>query len=165
MHIMERHFSPKPPEVKPSCRELLDPEQTLPRFTIEAYDHLTWPGMVNEREKWRFFPDDEQWPPIGRCDVFFEEDRVHFDGIEIDEAYRGTGMGLAIYIAAIERAHEKGLPFVTQEAGQSEDAKRVWEYLAQKGVARVVTPFEAGEVRNGRQKYYGHYIVDVDTVQ
>lgn len=101
--------------------------------------------------------------PFGRCHVYYEPDRgiAHFDGVFIDEQERGKGIGLAIYLEAIERAHERGLAFVTQSAGQSEDAKHIWEFLAEKGVARVVKPFdEAPFLVKGRKKFYGEYVVD-----
>lgn len=144
-----------------SSREVLDPNETLPKFVIDEYDHMTWPGIPDERIKWRFYPENEEWPPVGRCDLYVEADKIHFDGIEIDESQRGKGMGLAIYIAAIEEAQRRGLPFVTQEAGQSEDAKRIWELLRDEGVARVEEEFvEAPELVNGRKKFYGKYVVD-----
>lgn len=133
----------------PTIREIVDPAHTLPSIKLEPIQVQEWEGLT--REKMTITLGGEA---IGYCDIVLENDsqnnKAHFDGIEIDENTRGRGIGMATYMLAIERAQERGLPFETQDYDQTEYSKNVWEKLAQLGVAEVVTPFRPSKVREGR---------------
>ncbi|HEU0266201.1 MAG TPA: GNAT family N-acetyltransferase [Candidatus Saccharimonadaceae bacterium] len=151
-----------------TVRERIDPDGTLPKLRIDTYrdddDRVTY-GM--RRVRWRLLPETaEGWPPIGHCSVVFEESdhSAHFDGVEIDVDQRGKGIGMALYVAAIDFARAEGYSFVTQRAGQSEDAKHIWEFLAEKGIARVEEEFHKYDrLVAGKKKFYGKYIIDADS--
>lgn len=167
--MTERTLQKEQQPRKLSLRERLDPDNRLPSFSTDIYKTLTWdylPGTMCEQIRYFHTNDDGDAEPFGYCDVYYEGDKniAHFDGVEIDEDERGKGIGLAIYLDAIGRAHAKGYDFVTQDAGQSEDAKRMWEFLAEKAVARMVIPFREGpRLVNGHKKFYGEYVVDCDS--
>lgn len=64
--------------------------------------------------------------------------------------------GMATYKEAIEQSLVEGYSFRTHGMTQSAGAKRVWERLTDKGVARVVEPFVPAE----GDKFAGHYVVE-----
>ena len=142
----------------PTVQEIIDPDHTLPSVELKPVHTQEWEGLI--REKLAIMADGEQ---VGECDIVYEthpSDLIaHFDGIEITEAKRGKGIGMASYILAIERAHERQLPFETQDYELTEHSKKIWEVLALAGVARVINPFKPSAIRSGR--FVGKYQVPV----
>lgn len=141
-----------------SVRELVDPNHTLPSVELKPIRVQKWEGLT--REKMAIVADGTE---VGECDIVTETDLnsqiAHFDGIEIDKDERGRGIGMAAYLLAIELSHSRGLPFETQDYDQTAYSKRIWEALAEKGVAQVVEPFKTSHVREDR--FTGKYRVPV----
>jgi len=139
-----------------SVREILDPQHTLPPVQLRTEATYRWDGLM--REKMAIMLKRTK---IGHCDAITETSpnslKAHFDGIEIDKELRGRGIGLAAYLLAIESAHGRGLPFETQDHEQSFYARKVWEHLADAGVAEVVEPFQPSPIHRGR--FLGKYRV------
>jgi hypothetical protein len=91
---------------------------------------------------------------VGWCDLItdYSEHKMHFDFITLDttERYedrdmdeiprsdRPKGSGLAAYLIAIETAHSRGFPFDSQAGYLTPQSNRIWELLAEKGVATVI---------------------------
>lgn len=96
---------------------------------------------------------------IGKCTVASNNKQKMrwFNGVEVDE--KGKGYGMAAYKTVIEKAMLDGYGFQTHDWSQTEGAKKVWERLANRGVAREVRPF----VEAGNGKYDGHYVIDAAT--
>lgn len=142
-----------------SIREILDPDDTLLQVDLVPWKTTSCFGLL--REKMDIMVGDN---PIGTCDLVtkrppYPGNVVHFDGVEIDEDLRGQGLGLATYIAAIEIAHSRKLPFETQDWDQKPGAVRVWDRLANAGIATVVEPFYPHPHKEGR--FLGKYVVPV----
>lgn len=94
--------------------------------------------------------------PIGKCTVVSDNKaRARwFNGIEVNE--KGKGFGTSAYKTVIEQAMRDGYDFQTHEWSQTAGAKKVWERLAQAGVARVEDEFTP----DGNGKFHGRYVVD-----
>lgn len=149
----------------PDLRELIDPNHTLPPVELRTERKQEWVGSGLVREDERIYLDGEA---VGECTIVTQtspdDSKVHFDGIEVyddnNQNNRGRGIGLVTYLLAIERAHERNLPFETQDATQTGNAKRIWELLAQRGVAQVIEPFHPIPRREDR--FEGKYRVPVE---
>lgn len=124
-----------------SVRELVDPNNTLPSVDLVVVERQAWEGEPLIREKMEIMEEGRQ---VGDCTLVTQNyphsSKVHFDGINIRNVNRGVisqnvgrGLGLASYLKAIEIAHERGLPFETQDYNQTAAAKRIWEVLVAKG--------------------------------
>lgn len=137
-------------------RALLDPDHTLPSIELKTNRVQGYGDLLREDEQ--VYLDGEV---VGDCTIVTQSNpegpKVHFDGIAIYQDQRGRGIGLATYLAAIERAQKRGFPFETQDATQTGNAKRIWELLAQKGVAEVIEPFKP--IRGREDRYEGKYRV------
>jgi GNAT superfamily N-acetyltransferase len=137
-------------------RELFDPNHTLPEVRLDTVFSHDAGFMI--RDKLSIVTEEET---VGNLDLVSEihddERFAHFDGIEIDEDKRGRGIGLATYILAIERSHERGFNFQTQNWELTQYSKKVWEHLAEKAVAQVVEPFTPSPRKEGR--FIGKYVV------
>jgi hypothetical protein len=142
-----------------SPRELLDPNQSLPKVHLDI-THTTDVGYLI-REKFNIIEDEEA---VGHGDLVSEvvgETRfAHFDGIEVEERKRGRGIGLATYLLAIEMSHFGGYDFQTQNYELTEHSKKVWEHLVKNAVAEVVKPFTPSPRFDGR--FVGKYRVPVE---
>ena len=134
-----------------SIRELVDPLQTLPNIELVTRQYIEWDLDKMTRDKMDIMHNGET---VGRCDIVSEmgasEPFAHFDGIEIDEAVRRKGVGLAAYVLAIELSHERGLHFETQNWSIRPGAKNIWELLARRGVAEIIVPFVPSKEYEGR---------------
>lgn len=121
-------------------REAVDPNHTLPDVELRAQQMFEWDYMTREKMAIVFAGSR-----VGKCDIVsvfeVDEPRAHFDGIDIERGVRGRGIGLAAYVLAIEMSHEKGLHFETQNWSIKPGSKRIWDILAEKGVAQVIVPF------------------------
>ena len=144
-----------------TIRETVDPTNTLPSVELKPIRIQEWEGLT--REKLAIVAEGDE---VGQCDIVLETNphsqAAHFDGIEISEKKRGSGIGMAAYLLAIELAHSRGLPFETQDYDQTANSKRIWEVLAEKGVAQVMEPFKPSQVREDR--FVGKFRVPVPEV-
>lgn len=138
-----------------SARDMIDPHHTLPDVDFESHEPTDF-GTFS-RQTISVMQNGRR---VGGCDLIVEfGSKVHFDGIEIDRTARGKGVGLAMYLHAIEKAQSLGLPFETQEITQTKDAKKIWEHLVRVGVAEVVEPFRETRSVDGEPRYEGRYVV------
>lgn len=140
-------------------RELVDPNGTLPPVDFSVYltqEHAGY-GIVREQAL-----ITAGGLTVGECHLVTlsppYDTKMNFDGINLQTEYIGKGFGLGAYVRAIEIAHERGLPFTTQDSTQSKYAKHIWELLAAKGAAVVVEEFQ-DSIFSG--KFEGKYIVPV----
>ncbi len=144
-----------------TVRETVDPSHTLPSVELKPVRIQEWEGLT--RIKMTIVAEGEE---VGECDIVLETSShnqvAHFDGIEINEKERGRGIGMAAYLLAIELSHGRGLPFETQDYDQTASSKRIWEALAEKGVAQVIEPFRPSQVREDR--FIGKFRVPVPEV-
>lgn len=133
--------------------EAIDPTHTLPSVEI-VNDPSTrvGRGSLVPRPSLIIYNGET----IGRCTVVSDNmARARwFNGIEVNE--KGKGFGTAAYKTVIEQAMRDGYDFQTHEWSQTEGAKKVWERLAQAGVARVEDEFTP----DGNGKFNGRYVVD-----
>ena len=140
-------------------REAIDPNGTLPQVDFNVYKVQNHDGYGVVREQAQIMTGSLV---VGTCDLITlsppYERKMHFDGITVEDEHIGDGYGLGAYVAAIERAHDRGLPFATQESTQSIHAKRIWELLAARGVAVVIEEFR-DSIYEG--KFEGKYIVPI----
>ncbi|MFZ1301835.1 MAG: GNAT family N-acetyltransferase [Candidatus Microsaccharimonas sp.] len=139
-------------------RELLDPHHTLPAVRLDTVRDYDFGYLL--RDQMNIVVEDEV---IGKLDLVSEihntERFAHFDGVEIDQSMRGRGIGLATYALAIEISHARNFDFQTQNYELTEHSKKVWERLADKGVAQVVEPFTPSPRFDDR--FVGKYRVPV----
>lgn len=129
-----------PEHVLPEVEVIADPSVRVSRGSLVPQKSLI---MCNGRK-------------IGECTIVSDnKERTRwFNGIEVIE--KGKGYGSAAYKTVIKHAMLDGYDFRTHEWSQTEDAKRVWERLANKGVARVEQPF----VSDGKGRFSGSYVVE-----
>jgi hypothetical protein len=130
-------------------RKSVDPKHILPNVELVVRNSYEWDHLV--RDQMDIVYNGKQ---VGKCNIVSETDIsapfAHFDGIEIVEDMRGKGIGLAAYILAIEISHSRGLPFETQNWAQKPGAKKIWELLADRGVAEIIEPFTPSETFEGQ---------------
>ena len=133
--------------------ETIDPAHVLPAVEIIAD-----PSVKTSRGT--FVPQESlimhEGQQIGECVIVSDKKgKVRwFSGVSVNET--GKGFGSSAYKSAIEQAMLDGYSFQTHEYSQSAGAKKVWERLADAGVARVVEEFKS----DGDGKFLGHYIID-----
>lgn len=154
-----------------SIRERIDPDGTLPVVELDPYDVVSW-GKEEYRESMDILVDasigiDKTVSgSVGTCIIYTENyptrNKAVFSNIDIDEDLHGRGIGLAVYAAAIDLAHQRGLSFETHGYNQTAKAKRIWEILAAKGVAEVIEPFRPSDT-DFSDRFNGHYRVPVPT--
>lgn len=139
----------------PIVREQIDPEHTLPQVELSTNNVYKRTGRSMQDEDILF-----EGETIGFCTIATQSDywgklSSHFEIIDIDEDKRGRGIGLATYVLAIERAHEQGMAFETDDDRQTDRAKKIWEYLVNKGVAEVIRPFQP--IPHRKNEFKGKY--------
>lgn len=132
----------------------IDPDHRLPKVSVIANpDH--------QKVRGTYIPVDHQIVHdgniIGTCTVVssLRTKERWFHGVRVDEALRGNGFGMATYKTAIEQAMLDGFDFRTEDWSQTVGAKKVWETLAEKGVAQVVDGFTP----DGTGHFNGHYVI------
>jgi hypothetical protein len=150
-------------EKPPSIREIIDPNKTLPMVELRPVHKMESEGLV--RTDMAIRTGNEV---IGHCTLQEYQGSVHFDEVEIQqemngEPMRGKGYGLATYLGAIEFAHERGLPFETQDWNQTEDAVKIWNTLKTAGVAEEIEPFKPDTTSSQPGRYVGKYRVPLPT--
>lgn len=140
-------------------RETIDPKNTLP---VVRFDTLSYSFDAIDRDTVQIVHDNET---VGNCDIVYENNKntrvAHFDGITVRNDKRGQGIGLATYAMAIERAHERGYDFETQNWELTTHSKKIWEHLAKIGLAEVIFPFEPSDRRGTgtNDRFIGRYRV------
>lgn len=146
-----------------SIREVLDSNRTLPDIRLDSFAAHDFGYLTRDRF---FILEKGNDEPIGKCDIVGEIDNdvrfAHFDGIEIAEEKRGKGIGLATYVLAIEFSHSRGFDFETQNYELTPYSKKIWELLAEKSIAQVITPFTASTRFDDR--FVGKYRIPSPTI-
>jgi hypothetical protein len=94
---------------------------------------------------------------VGTCSVVTDDQRGRrfIRSIMIDGYNRKGGAGMATYLQVIKKAVKEGYNFETEDSQQKMGAKRIWERLADAGIARIVHPF----IPDGGGYFAGKYIV------
>lgn len=136
-------------------RQIIDPHGTLPEVSLIADPEARIPGGTLRPNSMLIVHDDKV---IGKATLTEELKRKYawFNGVRIDEEYRGKGFGMATYIAAIEHAHSNGETFRTHDWTQTEAAAKVWTQFITSGVAEVIEPFTLITDGENQGKYIGH---------
>lgn len=131
-------------------RHKVDPDNTLPNVVLEREEAGSKQGTLIPTS-YRVLHNGEV---IGKTTLVKDRKSktAWFTGVKVDDSHRGSGFGLAAYVAGIELAIQDGLTFRTHDWSQSQGAKHIWDILVEKGVAKVVEPFKSD--RNG--KFMGH---------
>lgn len=140
-----------------SARRVIDPHGTLPNvefeFTSYSFDNI-------DRDVVKIYHDDK---PVGNCDIVYENALkiAHFDGVDVHARHQGKGIGIATYAMAIDRAHERGYDFETQNWELTEHSVKIWKHLAKIGLAEVIFPFEPSDRRGTgtNDRFVGRYRV------
>lgn len=136
---------------------MIDPDDTLPQVDLNPTQVQEWADLGLMRERMNI---KVGMAIVGHCDFVTQTPpfgvKAHFDGINIDEEKRGRGIGLGAYMSAIDLAHQRGVPFESQDATQTADAVKVWQRLAAARVAIVVEEFKPAANAN---RFEGKYIV------
>ena len=128
----------------------IDPQNTLPLVSlVKDPTKRTGMGTLVPTDMLMF----HEGAQIGHTTLITDKSggAAWFNGIEIDSAFRGKGFGLATYLAAIKKTACEGFTFRTHDWSQTEGAKRIWDLLVEKGVAKVIEPF----MPDGNGKYNG----------
>lgn len=146
---------PKDVDINSSwVREAVDPNNTLPKVNLDIS-----PDNIPARGTLIFTKYDvaNEGNVIGELTVNTNkiQKTAWTNRVNINEELRGKGYGLSAYVTAIEMCLKEGITFRTHDWSQTAEAKRVWEILADKGVATVVEPFTP----DGTGRYNGHYEV------
>lgn len=137
--------------------QALDPNSTLPSVSLIA-DNTVQIGGTRRPIRTAIVHDGVQ---IGQCVLvtdYINQERF-FHGIEIEPDYRGSGFGLAAYKAAIVEAVREGYTFRTEDWTQTDAARKIWDILFSRGIAREVQPFMRYQMDDGSFKNQGHYEV------
>lgn len=132
-------------------REKVDPEHTLPMVDLPiSSDNVPVRGTLVYTK----YDIVHTGKIIGEVTV--NTDKIHHvswtNKVNIDEEYRGQGIGLSTYVTVIERSLSEGNAFRTHDWSQTTGAKRIWDTLVEKGVATVIEPF----VPDGTGRFNGH---------
>lgn len=146
-----------------NIRQQLDPDGTLPNVSLDiAGKHSSEFEFPFDYENIDIYESGDK---IGDCNLVSERRGsariAHFDGIEIAQRARGRGAGLATYVLAIELSHSRGYNFETQNWELTNYSKRVWERLAQAGVAEVIEPFTPSNRHGKSDRFIGRYRVPI----
>lgn len=139
-------------EVSP-VRQKIDPDGQLPRVELMAEPGKTVPKGTRVPQRMLITSEDGV---IGNTTVVVntKEKSEHFNGVKLDDDYRGRGFGMATYLVAIERAHEQGRDFRSHDWTQTEAVARVWEKFIDAGIAEVVQPITYSHTEeDGTHKY------------
>lgn len=128
-------------------RDLADPDGTLPEVALSVFARETVPTESYQERAYILHEDK----PVGWCTLATHLDKgtVHFRDFALDSPaqrasapeknFRAT-LRLAAYILAIETAHTRALPFVSQKDARRSAGASVWESLVACGVATVQRP-------------------------
>lgn len=144
-------------EVGPSIRERVDPDHTLPMVALKvSADNIPIKGILITTK----YDIIHLGQKMGWVNLTVDKKihTAHFAGIEVNESVRGKGkgFGLSTYLEAIEMSLLEGNTFETHEWSQTAGAKRIWEILAAKGVAKEIEPF----VPDGFGRFNGKYVIN-----
>jgi len=119
-----------------AIRDIIDPEHRLPAVQLE-------PRVGAEELGVHYITLDGQNVGIAHLrDHSNSADDAHISWINVEQDSRKNGVGMAVYLAAIERAHERGEVFRTHHLRQTGDAAKIWQRFIDAGIAEVVEPFE-----------------------
>ena len=148
---------------KPTPRQVMDPESTLPKVELVARAKVV-PEQITVYHDVKF---GEQ--RIGHININQGSGVEHsVENVSLDSEWRAAnrqsdqtrGFGVATYLTAIEAAHAEGRAFRASNV-LSEDGLKVWQRFIDAGVAEVIEPFETrlhDPDEHGHQEvyYYGH---------
>lgn len=148
-------------------REIIDPQGTLPPIELVPVEFPEGQGPSNPSAA--IFNVLHNAKNVGAA-VIVDEGEVAqmFKRVKLFDDYLTArnrsavkGLGLSIYLAAIERAQEQGREFRSDSDGVSESAVRMWRYLAAKGIAEIETPFTLLSIGYGtaQDRYIGRAII------
>lgn len=135
-------------------REVVDPDHTLPKVDLNiAPDNVPTKGTLLFTK----YDVTNEGSIIGELTINTNkiQKTAWTNRVNINEELRGQGYGLSAYVTAIEMCLKEGVTFRTHDWSQTAEAKRIWEILANKGIATEVEPFTP----DGNGRFNGHYEV------
>lgn len=138
-----------------SIHQLIDPEKTLPAINLEiSSDNMATLGTLTHTK----YDLKHNGQLIGKMSI--NTDKINHKSwiypINIDEQFQGKGFGMSAHIAAIDKSLREGHSLTTHDWSHTQGSKHIWDILADKGVAKIIEPFQADD----NEKYVGDFIVE-----
>ncbi len=139
-----------------SIEEIIDSQGELPHVELMVNPKKRIPKGTLVPMPMTICSDDKI---IGEATLVVDKKREeeYFNGISLNQQFRGRGFGTATYIQAINHAHSEGRTFRSHDWSQTEAAAKIWSKFVDLGIAEVIEPLEYGKTEDdGTKKFTSH---------